>query len=456
MIKKLIYVLFGVLIFSACKRTDLTEINKDPKIEITIAEVKEWYNKAQAEKGIVFNKEISTKIGVPNWSTAVWQKDDPKTPALLTVNLDIDFGGYGLRKLIFTKLDGEINGIILQSVGELSYLQKYKGIIDPKNFTGDNHFLNLSGRFIEGYRFKDGKITFQLKDREILTNSISSNNCETTYEGGVGTLCTVVVTNTPNGSGWTYLSTGMLFYYLGNSYINNGSGGYCLLCTTIYPYGGGGGCTNCSPPPPPPPPVIVLEVIKELPSPCPSASYDKLTAPRLKNVLVNMYTETFVGTGSTHSLYIHEVSGLPATKPAESGPLSTNSNIWEIRLNADQTNLYTQEYWGSLILHEIVHGFIRKNNLAFNAINTFDNNHKAMLTSWINLSERALIESYGLSPYNARALALGGLDNVFTMNTPAINQEIINWTQTTYSVNLITAITVREKFRNKTLGTACN
>lgn len=374
---------------------------------------------------------------MPNWNTALWQKVDKNTPAILTINLDIDFGGYGLRKLIFTKIEGEIKAVILQSVGELSYLQKYKGVINPENFTGDNHFLNLSGRFIEGYKFKEGKITFQLKSRENTTDNLSArDNCETTYEGTVGTLCNVTIYSTPNGSGWTYISMGMLFYYLGNSYINNGNGGYCQWCTTTPPYSGGGGCTNCTPPPPPPT-VAPYNVIDSLTNTCLINTLNSLKTLGTDSSFFKSIYNNFDSSSKLELIFDNNNPNANIYGQTISSEL-TSTGVRKIKISFNLQNMTTssKEWMARVFIHEMAHAAMHSGILAWDTANT---QHKMMITLYLERMAQSLKLLYpNLTDLQAYSMEYASFYNNVSTYDDKVAELVRNEINKKFSVNYMT------------------
>lgn len=291
------------------------------------------------------------------------------------------------------------------------------------------------------------------------------------------------------GEGCDLGGGGIVIYTNGNG--NVGGGGW----TTTEPTGGGGttgpnggstspnsGATVCdrgwlriapnpdnpNPQTPTPPTtpcpsvpaIISIEIVtNELTKPCQINAFNKVTSTRLKNALINMYTETFVGTSSTHNLTLNTVTDILDPNgnhiPGRSEASLVLPNTWIINLNGGLIGL-TEELWGNVILHEMVHGFIRKNNLNFTPSSQFGNLHKIMLDSWIIKIKNALMESFQISEADALALSLEGFDDV--LRDEVTNEFKVNmkaWMHIKYNVDLNAASQIADQYYQGIKGTPC-
>lgn len=437
MIKLQLATLIIFLTFIGCQRENLNDFNQSPEKEITVEQAKLFYNNLQTDKGQLFNSGIQKKIGIPDWTSAIWQRGEKNSPVILTVNLNYDMGGYGLRKLIFSKIDGEIKGMILQYIGELSYLQKSKGQIRVNDFSGDIHFLNLSGRFIGGCRLRDAKITAWLKNTEEMTSNLSArDNCETSAEGSYQTLCTVTITNNPTGSGWTYISMGMLFYYFGNTYTQNGNGGYCQWCTTTPPYTGGGGCTNCNPPP-------------QAPTVAPYKVIDSLTNTCLINTLTSLKT---LGTDSSFfkSIYNNFDSSSKLELTFDNNNQNTgvygqtvsseltSAGVRKIKISFNLQNMTTssKEWMARVFIHEMAHAAMHSGILAWDTANT---QHKMMITLYLERMAQSLKILYpALTDLQAYSMEYASFYNNASTYDDKVAEVVRNEINKKFSVNYMT------------------
>ncbi len=207
--------------------------------------------------------------------------------------------------------------------------------------------------------------------------------------------------------------------------------------------------------------VTVDSVVNTVTDTCMNNAFLKLTANNLKNVLNKLYQQTFVGINNVHNLSIEPAGSIPNPVtgnqlPARSFRDIVNTNTWVIELNTGFSGQFTQELWGSIILHELIHGFIQKNDLDFNSYSTFSNTHEEMLSNWVLQMQQSLMEAFGISPENALALSLEGFDDV-------LKDEVSNtfkadwkaWVQQNYVIDLTTAQQIADGYYTGVKGTKC-
>ncbi len=199
-----------------------------------------------------------------------------------------------------------------------------------------------------------------------------------------------------------------------------------------------------------------------LTDPCHIAAFDKIGADKLKAELVKMYTETYVGTNKVHNLSIWSTSNVPGSNGqgvvlAGSAVDPTKPNTWEIDLSIDKLgNVLSEEAWVGMILHELVHSFIEKNNIGFNPFDRNNTHHTTMLNNWVTQIKDALKEICGMPDADALALALRGFDDV--LKDPATGQfkpEMITKIQEMFGVNLNDAKILADQYYNGQKGTVC-
>jgi hypothetical protein len=202
--------------------------------------------------------------------------------------------------------------------------------------------------------------------------------------------------------------------------------------------------------------VEVDSVLSHLQQPCFVNAFNKVTSARLENELAKMYSQTYVGLNKVHNLTVWESSFLPGGAIGNSvrGP---NPDTWEIYLNTSFADTLTQEYLGAVLLHELVHGFIDKNELGFNNSSDLSIAHRQMLDNWITQIQAALTECFGLPYADALALSIGGFDDILKNK---VNQNFKDdmkvWMQAKYSVDLTDAAALAKKYYTGEKGIKCN
>jgi hypothetical protein len=107
--------------------------------------------------------------------------------------------------------------------------------------------------------------------------------------------------------------------------------------------------------------VTVDSVEKNLADSCFINVVNKVTSSSFKNQIVRLFNETYLGTGHLANLRFQENSNLiNADGSIRAAKSSVAPYTWVIELNPGYGNggSVSQEYWGSVIIHELVHSFI--------------------------------------------------------------------------------------------------
>src|SRR5690606_17997714 len=209
------------------------------------------------------------------------------------------------------------------------------------------------------------------------------------------------------------------------------------ICPT-QPDGPGGGGGGGILPPDEPDPIVTVEVINNLTSECFKQFVSRIGNSKLKSEIAKLYQNTFVGTNKIFNIKFQEQLNLQhqgQSVPAYSQIDPNNSNTWVVTLNTTYANIGTQESWGQAILHEILHGFIEKNDLNFTNNTTWSQEHEIMLTDWITQTQSALAEIYELSNYDALALSLQGMNDILMeLSGEFFLADWIEWIEDVYNI----------------------
>ena len=193
---------------------------------------------------------------------------------------------------------------------------------------------------------------------------------------------------------------------------------------------------------------------------CLKNAFNKITAEKLKVSINKLYQQTFVGINKVHNLQIKEASSiqdpLGIQVPARSARSSTDSTLWIIELNSGFNVQFTEEVWGIIIAHELVHSFIDMNDLDFGPASSFSSSHQTMLDKWILQLQELMVEAFGISTNDALALSLQGFDDILMNTSGDFKQDMKDWINTTYSINLVDAGQIMDEYMAQTKGTKCN
>lgn len=158
----------------------------------------------------------------------------------------------------------------------------------------------------------------------------------------------------------------------------------------------------------------VNSVINNLNDPCKSAALLAITSPAINNAITSFYNVSLQPINSPITLIIGE-GNVPGGGPAVSTELSPGSNIWSTTLSNSflySGNSMSQQAWGAIIAHEILHIFISSSNLA--PYMTNPSHHLVIFTSFINTTSNLLQAAFGIGAADATKLALNGLADLWS------------------------------------------
>ncbi len=168
------------------------------------------------------------------------------------------------------------------------------------------------------------------------------------------------------------------------------------------PEGGGGGDTPA-----------VNPVVNNLTDPCKNAALSAITLNTINNAITSFYNTNILPNNGPITLILKE-GPVPNNGPAITQEFSPGSNIWETTLsNNSPTYLpifMSQEAWGAIIAHEILHIMIA---LAGTTINDNYAHHTTIFNNFINTTSNLLQTSFGMTAADATKLALNGLDDLW-------------------------------------------
>jgi hypothetical protein len=217
-------------------------------------------------------------------------------------------------------------------------------------------------------------------------------------------------------------------------------------------------------------PVVEVDdnVIDNLTSECFKAALNKITDSKLNSFISKLFKDTYSGAGNNVTLKLSDYNDPNDPSLAHSGLDPNNSNVWWIQLNRynlDPGTLLSQnpqrppaslETVTSSILHEIIHHFI--NRYHSQIVSSSYAHHRDMFINWVNHTRNTLQEIFpSMSNYNATALALGGMDNVFDNYAfdPIFFVDIDIECLANYGMTISAAHTTQNNFGIGALGEHC-
>jgi hypothetical protein len=207
--------------------------------------------------------------------------------------------------------------------------------------------------------------------------------------------------------------------------------------------------------------VTVDSVSKVLIDSCLIKVVNGITESKIKNQVVKLFNQTYVGTGNVANIRFIENGSL---LNADGSPRAAKSSIdastytWVISLNPNYSSNASTAFWGSAIIHELVHSFISIYKTQNPPLSEFEQ-HEIIFRKWINQMSEFLQETYGISEMDANSLAIGGLDSVLKEEVNGdyvFKQKYDNMCQTKYGITLQAAQDKRNEYKAGTAGTACN
>ena len=157
---------------------------------------------------------------------------------------------------------------------------------------------------------------------------------------------------------------------------------------------------------------IYDNVVNLMQDPCKTAALNAITSININNTISNFYNSSILPANSPVDVVFVErdLQGLGETTPI------SGSNIYEIALSNNYiygSQFMSQEAWGSVIAHEILHIFIYSAGV-YNAINTNYAHHITIFSNLINTTSNLLQSSFGIGSDVATKLALNGLADLWS------------------------------------------
>jgi len=419
--KKYIALFIGTILFFSCQKNDISD-------DLAL-------NKANQEKLAFISKvknSLKTILSPEDFESLDWEKINTKK-----VNAKSPY----LR--IASKLENN------------KFLYYYSNLPNTETYNWVTYKLNTINKITSGTITIDDATKALVREVKITNNKIVSyyDASPSAPVGSVVTMDEVIVTGTIGQQNIFLIS----LWWLSNLSSFAGQyesfpGNYTQEQQAPEQSGGGGD------------PIIIVtidSVNNSLTDTCMLEAYNKISTSTLTNFISKLYQKTFVGVSKNHNLSIEPTSSIqdPITGnqlAARSFRESPNSDTWVIELNTGFAGQLTQEIWGSIIIHELIHGFIQKNELDFNPQSLFTNAHEIILSEWITQMQECLVESFGIPPSDALALSLEGLDDVLkNLTTNTFKSDMTIWVQQNYSINLAAASNIADDYYTGVKGIKC-
>lgn len=207
--------------------------------------------------------------------------------------------------------------------------------------------------------------------------------------------------------------------------------------------------------------ITIDTVAKILNDSCFIKTVNSITDARIKNKVLTMFAQTFTGFGGhTNIEFIEDATMVNS----DGSPRASKSNVgdphqWVVSLNPNYSSTASNEFWVSVIIHEVEHGFISIYK-AQNPPLTLEEQHEIMFTKLIDEMSALIMDMFpGMTQHDADALALGGLDQVLKEEVNGdyvFIQKFNAYALSHYNISLQDAEDTRNSYKDGTKGTLCH
>lgn len=152
------------------------------------------------------------------------------------------------------------------------------------------------------------------------------------------------------------------------------------------------------------------EVNNYMSDPCKNAALAAINTVGINNTISQFYNAISTSAIPVNITFLE--ASVPGGGPAATVPMGNNSYVIALSNDVLYNNTFmSQEAWGAIIAHEILHVFILNSPL----LSLNSNQHATIFSSFINSTSSLLQSGFGMTPANATKLALNGLSDLWTL-----------------------------------------
>lgn len=477
------FLILLITLFFACKPSVLEGSSNE---EFSVNAAKEWYYgvfkksaeyalnniKLKGDKSPTWNNAKYEKFGdievieiplsmerklvsVPNFANQ--NNEDKKRIAQATIN----------NLLIIRLPSKEIIVREIQYIPEIDYLRSrnfdishlyYKAI--DKEFDGIITIKKWNGERVNKYKLVDGLIKSKVKKgtKKIISNQRTSEE-----------ICVTVITTEQEMWCKGHYEGDILFIDECGEWEDTGNVTYEDFCEWLED----GGDSNCEDP------TMTLEecfcesiggrcgegeapwlnvgVIDDLSDPCSKNTKNLITDISCGTFLSKLFQSSFSNQGSTYNINFRQDQfrlGPTGYLLDAFSEFSSSTNTFSIYLNTNQINVYSKEYVGSIILHEIIHAFLSTQNPPVPDVDQ----HGEMVKSWITHMSTLMQAAFGISEIDANALAINGTGKAIYGDGITPPNTWNNFIHNSYGLYPSQFSSIAQDYKEKTngKGTNCN
>jgi len=394
---------FYMLAFTSCKKDGVLEALDTNSIlqndlKSLVSQVKQWHDSTvrskqnkKVQNGIIAYSVNENDIVPPivDWGKAFINYDSNNVKSI-TVPISMNYKNGERIQLVATRSKNKLNGYFIKITPDSSYFAKQDNIFNYSNFSGSITIYSLMGVRLKK---QDFKTSVALKSNNTSETALSNY---TTHGDGFNSAIDLLEV--------TVISTKRKKYrFYGYDY------GYFLIEVVNYiekdEFGDGivmvGGDES--------PDGYVDEITTKITDPCISSVMDDIFSND-KQIEVMSYIKRQFGLSEKYNLNITDVQNLKNPKGISVAGLASpkrNNGILTVYISINYGKNSSKEFYAATIIHEMIHGYIESQNIAQNGMEETIANSK-----YVDWMSAALISLFpNLSPSEANALALGGLQN---------------------------------------------
>jgi hypothetical protein len=200
-----------------------------------------------------------------------------------------------------------------------------------------------------------------------------------------------------------------------------------------------------------------VSVVDDLSDPCTKNTKNLITDISCGTYLSKLFQSTFSNQGAVYNINFRQDQFRlgPTGDPLDAfSDFSQSTNTFIIYLNTNQIKVYSKEYVGSIILHEIVHAFLSTQNPPIPDLQQ----HSEMVKSWIKDMSTLLQTTFGISEIDANALAINGTGNAIYGDGVTPPSDWNNFVHNSFGLYPSQVAPIATDYRDKSngKGTNCN
>ncbi len=407
---------FLTLVFISCKKeSDFNTKNNNNQfqneLKSMINQVKIWHDstvssnlKSKTQNGLTVFSVNDNDIIPPfiDWDNAFINYDSNDVKSI-TVPISINYKNGEHMELVATKSRNKINGYFIKVTPDSACFANQIDLYNYTNFSGSVSIYNLIGVRLKIQNFKTGIVI----KSDITKNSLDT---KTTYEIAPPceecTLNTVIVTGSRIINYYTGYNYTLSYIHIG--YNQN---------LELDEFGGGGGVIAGGGAPD----GIVDDINTNITDPCISSVLSAILS-KDKQIEMMSYVNKQFGLNEKCNLNIKDVQNLTNTRGEPVAGLAKvirHKDVLTIEISINYGRGSSKEFIAATILHEMIHGYIVSQNIQQNGKEDVLADSK-----YIGWMSTALISLFpNLSPTDANALALGGLQYTSYFNNLSIDTQ---------------------------------